>query len=312
MSSVSDSCEWHIPISIATSDKPGEAAVKTLLEKKSCSVLMNGVQPDQWLKVSTIRLLCSEIDWERKSKRKTSCPSSVANLLPCWQLVFALTVGESRASWILPCSLQFRYAGASSTGHQWPQVTSSRSSGTWKWPLCPGKLANQYPKSTIKQKWPHTFAQLANFSKTCLPWLIIIQSCYFYYRINKPFACSRCVICVSCAFHLILTYYARKGSWTFYLNCPQINAVGKSDHMDVYFTEIFFPFTKSSLSCPNSTPVSRGKPFLISSCPSWAYGFILIGTSNLLQICSLHYAVHWPVSLWCIRLARAWCRLRTC
>ena len=56
MSSVSDSCEWHIPISIATSDKPGEAAVKTLLEKKSCSVLVNGVQPDQWLKVSVCSL----------------------------------------------------------------------------------------------------------------------------------------------------------------------------------------------------------------------------------------------------------------
>ena len=205
MSSVSDSCEWHIPISIATSDKPGEAAVKTLLEKKSCSVLMNGVQPDQWLKVSTIRLLCSEIDWERKSKRKTSCPSSVANLLSCWQLVFALTVGESRASWILPCSLQFRYAGAPCTGHQWPQVTSERSSGTWKWPLRPGKLANQHSKSLLAQPISTRKAQSSKNGhkplrtswvspKTCPPCLTIIQSCYFDYRISKSFACSRCVI----------------------------------------------------------------------------------------------------------------------
>ena len=40
------------------------------------------------------------------------------------------------------------------------------------------------------------------------------QSC-FYYRINKPFACSRCVICVSRSAHLNSTYYARKGSWAF-------------------------------------------------------------------------------------------------
>ena len=32
-----------------------------------------------------------------------------------------------------------------------------------------------------------------------LPCLIIIQSCYFDYTINKPFTCSRCVICVSCS-----------------------------------------------------------------------------------------------------------------
>ena len=48
--------------------------------------------------------------------------------------------------------------------------------------------------------------------KMCLPCLIIIQSCYFDYRINKPFTCSRCVICVSCSVHLISTYYVRKGS----------------------------------------------------------------------------------------------------
>ena len=33
--------------------------------------------------------------------------------------------------------------------------------------------------------------------RMCLSCLIIIQSCYFDYRICKPYACSRCVICVS-------------------------------------------------------------------------------------------------------------------
>ena len=35
---------------------------------------------------------------------------------------------------------------------------------------------------------------------------------YFDYRINKPFTCSRCKICVSCSVHVISTYYTRKGS----------------------------------------------------------------------------------------------------
>ena len=42
--------------------------------------------------------------------------------------------------------------------------------------------------------------------------LILIQSCYFDSRINKPFTCSRCVICVSCSVHVISTFHARKGS----------------------------------------------------------------------------------------------------
>ena len=50
--------------------------------------------------------------------------------------------------------------------------------------------------------------------------LTIIKSCYFDCTINKPFTCSRCVICVSCSVHVISTYYVRKGSWAFYLNYP--------------------------------------------------------------------------------------------
>ena len=49
--------------------------------------------------------------------------------------------------------------------------------------------------------------------KMRLPCLIIIQSCYFHNGINKSFACSRCVMCISCSVYLISTYYVRKGSW---------------------------------------------------------------------------------------------------
>ena len=64
-----------------------------------------------------------------------------------------------------------------------------------------------------------------------LPCLIIIQSCYFDYRIYKPFTCSRCVICVLCSIHLISAYAKDHG--LFYLNYPQISEVRKSDHMEI-------------------------------------------------------------------------------
>ena len=64
--------------------------------------------------------------------------------------------------------------------------------------------------------------------------LIIMQSCYFDCRINKPFTCSRWVICVSCSVHLTSTYTMRKGSWAFFnLNYSQICDVRKSDHVSV-------------------------------------------------------------------------------
>ena len=63
---------------------------------------------------------------------------------------------------------------------------------TWSEFAC---SANQHPKSTVKKA--HKPLRISWISpKTCLPCLIIIQSCYFDYRINKLFACSRCVICV--------------------------------------------------------------------------------------------------------------------
>ena len=52
--------------------------------------------------------------------------------------------------------------------------------------------------------------------KMCPSCLIIIQPCYFDYGINKPFTCSCCVICISCAVHVISTYYVRKGSLAFF------------------------------------------------------------------------------------------------
>ena len=61
----------------------------------------------------------------------------------------------------------------------------------------------------------------------------IIQSCYSDYKINRPFACSRCLISVSCSVHVISRYYVRKGSWAFLdLNYPQISEVRESDHVD--------------------------------------------------------------------------------
>ena len=36
----------------------------------------------------------------------------------------------------------------------------------------------------------------------CPPFLMIIQSCYFGYRTNKPFACSRCVFFLLCSLDL--------------------------------------------------------------------------------------------------------------
>ena len=39
--------------------------------------------------------------------------------------------------------------------------------------------------------------------KMCRPCLVMMQSCYFDYRINKPFACSRCLTCISCSVHVI-------------------------------------------------------------------------------------------------------------
>ena len=57
--------------------------------------------------------------------------------------------------------------------------------------------------------------------------LIIIHSCYFDYRIDKPFTASRCVICISCSPHLSSTYYVRKGAWAFIKSSLPTNQRGR-------------------------------------------------------------------------------------
>ena len=121
----------------------------------------------------------------------------------------------------------------------------------------------------IKIKSPQTFAHIVNFSKTLLPCLIIMQSCYFDCRINKPFACSRCVIS---AFRALLTWSQRiTRAKAFYLNYPLINEVGKSDHV-VWRQQMFSPSHdslasacisrwESGLSCTAFRTRSRSSSF---------------------------------------------------
>ena len=56
-------------------------------------------------------------------------------------------------------------------------------------------------KAQSRKKPTNLCAPRAFLQQMCLPCLI--QSCYFDYRINKPFTCSHCLICVSCSVHVI-------------------------------------------------------------------------------------------------------------
>ena len=72
-------------------------------------------------------------------------------------------------------------------------------------------------RKSQSRKQAHKSLRASWISQTkCRPRLIIVKSCYFDYIINKPFPCSRRVICVSCSLHVISTYHVRKGSWAFY------------------------------------------------------------------------------------------------
>ena len=74
-------------------------------------------------------------------------------------------------------------------------------------------LPSQSASEKHNQEKPHKPLRASWTSrKIRLSCLIIIKSCYFGNRINKPFTCSHCVICVSCSVHVIPTYYERKGS----------------------------------------------------------------------------------------------------
>ena len=81
---------------------------------------------------------------------------------------------------------------------------------------CDRSLSSQpisIPKVQSRKKCPQTFAHLVNF---CLPCLIIIQSCYFDYRINR----LSHVLAAWSAFRALFTWsrpYERKGSWAFFI-----------------------------------------------------------------------------------------------
>ena len=88
------------------------------------------------------------------------------------------------------------------------------------WSLSAQPISSQ--KAQPRKKSPQAFAHLMHFSKN----VCIIRHCYFDSRINKPSTCSFWVICIS----LDILPVQRSIAF-FYLNYPQINGVGKSDHM---------------------------------------------------------------------------------
>ena len=45
------SYHWQVPVSISSSTNPRESVASTLLDQTSCTVTVNGVKPDQWIKV---------------------------------------------------------------------------------------------------------------------------------------------------------------------------------------------------------------------------------------------------------------------
>lgn len=45
------SYHWQVPVSISSSANPSESVASTLLDQTSCTVTVNGVKPDQWIKV---------------------------------------------------------------------------------------------------------------------------------------------------------------------------------------------------------------------------------------------------------------------
>ena len=87
-----------------------------------------------------------------------------------------------------------------------------------------------YPKSTVKKIKAHKPLRTSRISQKFRPFLIIIKSCYFNCRINKPFACTRCSVFLS-----LFTWSRRitraKDHRPFYLNYQQINGGRNSDHM---------------------------------------------------------------------------------
>ena len=84
--------------------------------------------------------------------------------------------------------------------------------------VCPLSQSADEKHNPEGKKSPHTFAHLANFPQKCVcHFFIMMQSPYCVYRINKTFACSRCLICILDSGHLVSVYYARKGFLAFFL-----------------------------------------------------------------------------------------------
>ena len=91
-------------------------------------------------------------------------------------------------------------------------------------------LSQSEPEKHNKgKKGPHTFAHL---KQMCRPCLIIIQSCYFDCRINKPFAYSRCLVCISCSVHVISLATCAKDHVLFFIFI-QVKEVRRFDRTGV-------------------------------------------------------------------------------
>ena len=120
------------------------------------------------------------------------CAGAVSLVVLFTELVFTKPVdGVFRALWLLPC----------------------------------GQSLSAQPISIQKAQSREKANKPLRTSWMCRPCLIIIKSCYFDHRINEPFTCSRCVICVSCSVHVISAYCVRKGSGFFYLNYPRAGSM---------------------------------------------------------------------------------------
>ena len=122
---------------------------------------------------------------------------------------------------------------------------------------------------------------------SCRPCLIIIQSCYFDCRINKPFALSdpRLVICS----RDLDVLHSQRIIGFFNLNYPQFNEVGKSDHIVLLFFSFpsplhhsvpsllhCFSFSHSSFSSTHSCFFFLCPLFLLCSIASLILSFPLL------------------------------------
>ena len=97
----------------------------------------------------------------------------------------------------------------------------------------PAQSVSTWKAQTGKKKPLYLCAPCEFLKQMCRPGLILIKSCSFDKRINKPSHVFLLLdLCFVLAVLVISTYYMCKGSRGFsYLNYPQINEVRKSNHM---------------------------------------------------------------------------------